>query len=164
MNEQKIEQLKNALREILQLVASRNEPMSEELKQALVQLTQHITNRIQQLREEEGRITGGTPLEPKQPEITQSMPSSNIYGFNYDYDKNKLLVKFQGNGAEGQGPIYSYEGVQPYMFNLFKRGAAIAKTTGKNKWGEWWRGKSPSIGAAMHAFIKMGNYPYQRLS
>ena len=76
----------------------------------------------------------------------------------------KLLVKFQGNDGVGQGPVYAYEGVQPYIFNLFKHGAAIAKTTGSNKFGSWFRGKSPSVGAAVHQFLIAGNYPYQKVA
>lgn len=161
MNEQKIEDLKNALKEIVMMISQREGPLPEDLKVLLVQAMEHVANRIQQLRQED---QGVEELTPPQPEIQQAMPSSNIYGFNYDYDNNKLLVKFQGNDGVGQGPVYSYEGVQPYIFDLFKRGAAIAKTTGKNKWGSWWKGKSPSIGAAMNAFIKAGNYPYQKVA
>lgn len=158
MNEQKIEQLKNALREILQLVASRNEPMSEELKQALVQLTQHITNRIQQLREEEGRITGGTPLEPA------PHPSSNINAFQYDPKTQKLRVKFQDKYPGQNGPQYQYEGVPPFIFDVFRRGAVAPKTSGKNAWHRWKKGVTPSLGASMSALVKAGGYQYSRLS
>jgi hypothetical protein len=132
----------------------------------LAKALEHAINRVAELRQEqqqEGPVDELQPIQ-KQPDMQQAMPSSNIYGFNYDYDNNKLLVKFQGNDGVGQGPIYGYEGVQPYIFDLFKRGAAVAKTTGKNKWGKWWTGKTPSIGAALNAFIKKGNYPYQKLS
>jgi hypothetical protein len=164
MNEQKINELKEALRSVMMMIAERNQPLNEDLKLMLVRVMEHVANRIQELRNE-GQVEGLTPPSAfKEPEIEQAMPSSNIYGFNYDYDDGKLLVKFQGNDGVGQGPVYAYEGVQPYIFNLFKKGASIAKTTGKNKWGEWFKGKSPSIGAAMHAFIKNGGYPYQKLA
>jgi hypothetical protein len=164
--EQQIEDLKNALREVMKMVTQRGEPLSEELKLQVARVMEHVASRIQQLREEQQNEEPVEQLQPNlaQPKIQEAMPSSNVFGFNYDYDNQKLLVKFQGNDGVGQGPIYSYEGVPRYIFDLFKRGAAIAKTTGHNKWGSWWTGKTPSIGAAMHSFIKNGGYAYQRLS
>ncbi len=159
MNEQKINDLKDALREIMQMIVARDQPLTDDLRAMLVRVMEHVATRIQELRLEEAPLP-----QPPLPEMEESMPSSNVFGFNYDYDDGKLLVKFQGNDGAGQGPVYAYEGVQPYIFNLFKRGAVIAKTTGKNKWGEWWKGKTPSIGAAVHAFLKNGGYPYQRLT
>ena len=159
MNEYAIQQLKDSLREIISLVTQRGKPLSPELKAMIAQAMEHVAERIQTLRQQENQPTPNPDAG-----IDRAMPSSNIYGFNYDYDNGKLLVKFQGNKGEGEGSVYGYEGVPPYMFNLFKRGAAIAKTTGQNKWGSWWRGKSPSIGSAFHSFIKGGGYPYQKLS
>jgi len=141
-------------------VVQSGEEIPDELADQISNFIQALTERIQEL---ESSVEGLSPNQ--QPELTPSTyPSSNIYGFNYDYDNNNLLVKFQGNGEEGQGPVYSYSGVPPYMYNLFKQGAALAKTTGKNKWGSWWKGKTPSMGAAMHAFIKKGGYPYQQVA
>lgn len=165
MNEQRIEELKNAVREVLQQIVGREESLSNELRNALFQMLSHVENRILELREQETQEpTEGLQPTPEQPDMTQAMPSSNVYGFNYDFPNKRLLIKFQGNGEYGQGPVYAYDGVPPFIFRLFKEGAAIAKTTGKNKWGEWWKGKTPSIGAAMSALIKNGGYAYQKLS
>jgi hypothetical protein len=68
--------------------------------------------------------------------------SSNIYGFNYDPKTGRLLVRFQ------EGGIYQYEGVSPFIYRIFQNGAVPAKTSGKNKYGQWWEGKNPSLGAA----------------
>lgn len=163
MNEQRIQELKESLQELIQLFTSGEIPITEEVLSGIAQAMQHVASRIQELRSEESSADG-LQSTPEQPELQQAMPSSNIFGFNYDYDNGNLLVKFQGNDGVGQGPVYEYSGVPKYMFDLFKRGAAIAKTTGKNKWGEWWKGKTPSIGAAMNAFIKNGGYPYQKIS
>lgn len=156
-NEQKINELKEALREIMMMIAERNQPIGQDLKAMLVQVMEHVATRIKELRSETI-----PPIEV--PDMQPAMPSSNIFGYNYDYKNGELFVKFQGDDGVGQGPVYSYQGVPKYMFDLFKRGAAIAKTTGKNKWGSWWKGKTPSIGAAMHAFIKNGGYPYQKVA
>jgi hypothetical protein len=86
------------------------------------------------------------------------LQSSNIYGFRYDPKTGKLLVRFQ------EGAVYSYEGVPPYVFKVFQEGAVPAKTTGHNKFGAWWTGKSPSAGASFYAMIREGGFPYQRIS
>lgn len=90
--------------------------------------------------------------------------SSNIFGFKYDKRSRKLIVKFQGNKDYGQGPVYSYDGVPPVIASVFMKGAHAAKTSGKNKWSSWFVGKNPSLGSAMHHFIKLAGYPYQRLT
>ncbi len=90
--------------------------------------------------------------------------SSNVFGFKYDPKSGRLLVKFQGNKGSGEGPIYQYDGVPPNVYKTFAAGAVPARTSGQNKWGRWWRGKSPSLGAAMYSLIKMGGYPYRKLS
>lgn len=91
-------------------------------------------------------------------------PSSNIYGFNYDPESNKLLVKFMGKDVAAGGPEYSYEGVPPYIFDIFKRGAVAPKTSGSNRWHTWKRGVTPSHGAAMSALIKAGGFPYKKVA
>jgi len=83
--------------------------------------------------------------------------SSNIYGFQYDPQSRKLLVRFQG------GNIYGYDGVPPGIFGVFQQGAVPARTKGKNQYGQWWRGKIPSLGAAFYQLIRQGGYAYQRL-
>lgn len=91
------------------------------------------------------------------------LQSSNVYGFQYDPASKQLLVKFQGTGASGQGPVYSYSDVPPLVAKLFSMGSAQAKTTGQNKWGKWWRFKTPSLGAAHWQFIR-DRYPYQKVA
>ena len=79
-------------------------------------------------------LSGSGPPPPKEREGIPSAPldSSNIYGFQYDPQSRKLLVKFQGNKGYGQGPTYEYSRVPKFIYNLFKDGAISAKTTGKN--------------------------------
>lgn len=83
--------------------------------------------------------------------------SSNIYGFNYDPRSGKLRVRFQ------EGNIYEYDGVPPEVFKIFAHGAIPAKTTGKNKYGMWYQGKIPSLGAAFYQLIRLGGYPYRKI-
>lgn len=89
------------------------------------------------------------------------LPSSNVAGMKYDPRSGKLLVKFHGVGKE---PVYQYEGVPPQIFKILQHGNAFAQTKGKNRWGQWWPMKNPSIGAALNQYLKAGGYPYQRLS
>lgn len=164
MNEQKIEELKNALREILRLVSARNAPLTPELRQAIAQVTEHVANRIQQLKQEESPADELQPQQGQPTELTQAMPSSNVEGFAYDDKTGKLLVRFLGKHPDRNGPIYGYEGVPKVIFDLFQAGAIPARTDGQNKWGKWWKGKTPSMGASLYTLIKNGSYPYQRLS
>lgn len=84
--------------------------------------------------------------------------SSNIYGFNYNPKSGSLLVRFQS------GAVYGYQGVPPGVFRVFQQGAIPAKTKGENRFGKWWQGKIPSLGAAFYELIRQGGYPYQRIS
>lgn len=106
------------------------------------------------------------PGEPIMLDGVESSPlnSSNIWGFRYDPKNSRLIVKFNGKSDRNNGPVYAYEGVPKVIAELFMGGAAPAKTQGKNRWGSWWKGKQPSLGASLWAFIRNGGYPYQRLS
>jgi hypothetical protein len=84
--------------------------------------------------------------------------SSNIYGFKYNPKTGKLLVRFQS------GSVYGYDNVPSPVFNIFQQGAIPAKTNGQNRFGRWWIGKNPSLGATFYQLIRNGGYPYQRLS
>lgn len=109
---------------------------------------------IRQLSE---RIPEGIHLEADGIEHAPLL-SSNIYGFKYDPNQGQLLVRFNNGG------IYSYGGVPQSVFNIFRSGAVPAKTNGRNQYGEWWKGKIPSLGAAFYELIRNGGYPYQKLS
>ena len=76
----------------------------------------------------------------------------------------RLLVRFLGDHPNRNGPVYAYGGVPREVFDMFQKGAVPARTDGQNKWGKWWKGKVPSIGASLYTLIKQRGYPYQRLS
>lgn len=104
-------------------------------------------------------------MQQTNPLETQGEPSniksSNVKDLAYDEDTNRLLVRFHGEKAE---PLYAYEGVPPHIFDLLRNGNAIAKTSGKNQWGEWWTGKTPSVGAALDQYLKKAGYTYHKLT
>lgn len=83
--------------------------------------------------------------------------SSNIWGTAYDPKTGKMKVRFQG------GSEYEYDGVPANIYRAFIHGNASARTKGKNKYGQWWVGKNPSLGAAMNQYIKAGAFPYRKL-
>lgn len=157
--------------------------MSIQSQQALAQLISQFTQiiemesneppPIEEIEQEEAEIaeqvSGQPPQQPPRgpaPAIglTKAMPSSNIESFSYNPKTENLYVRFLGDYPNRQGPIYQYEGVPIDIYKIFRKGSIPAKTTGENSWGEWYRGKIPSIGAAMAALIKAGGFPYQRLS
>jgi len=189
MNEKRIEDIKNALREVMQLLVQRGQPLSDELKLKIAQVMEHAATRITQLRQEQKAEqpneaeTVDEALEQisetvqGQPETTSTQPpggipqldtapheSSNINAFRYEPESKRLFVKFQGKYPQQNGPVYSYEDVPRNIFEVFRRGAVAPKTSGKNAWHTWKKGVTPSHGAAMYALIREGGYSYQRLT
>lgn len=134
--------------------------LNVESQQALA----HMLQNILQLIQEQSQGTQVTEVPPSQPDIQEAMPSSNVEGFAYDDKSGKLLVRFLGKHPNRNGPIYSYDGVPREIFDMFQKGAVPARTDGKNKWGRWWKGKVPSIGASLYTLIKTRGYPYQRVA
>ena len=148
-----------------QLLAAINESLtsgelSDEVQGAIADTLQNLWQRIEQLQ---GNVEGLQPQGSSQ-QIQPGMPSSNVEGFAYDPKSNRLLVRFLGDYPNRNGPVYAYDGVPPVIFDLFRRGSAAARTNGSNKWGTWWKGKSPSLGASVYTLLKLGGFPYQRLT
>ena len=161
MNEQRIEELKNALREIVGLITASGQPMSPEVKQMLAKVMEHVANRIQELRAEEAPTEGMHPTPEVEP---AGYPSSQIHAFKYDPKNKNLIVKFQDKYPGTNGPVYAYSDVPEYIYDVFRRGAVAPKTSGRNAWHRWKKGVTPSLGASMAALIKNGGFNYQRLS
>lgn len=159
MNVQILEDILRRLLESLDIVLQSGEVLSDEIQGELANVIQNLLMRIEELRSQE---LPEAPIEL--PELDKSMQSSNINSFGYDDKTGQLLVKFQGDYPQENGPVYSYEGVPKQIFELFKRGAVPARTKGQNKWGKWWEGKHPSMGASLYTLIRGGGYPYQRLT
>lgn len=104
------------------------------------------------------------PVLPTEPiDLDKAMPSSNINAFKYNPDNGNLLVQFKGDYPNEEGSVYSYDGVPPEMFDLFKRGAIPATTKGSNAWGAWYPGKKPSAGSSMYHLIR-DNFPFQKVA
>lgn len=159
MPEQQIEELKNVLRLIVQLVATRGQPLNDDLKLMLGRAIEHVAERIQQLREE-----ATPPSPPADLKMERPFPSAQVHSFDYDPKNQNLYVRFQDKYPNQNGPVYEYSGISPHIFELLRRGGVAPTTTGKNRWHAWKKGVTPSLGAVMNHVIKAGGYPYQRLT
>ena len=134
-----------------------------ESQRALGEFLQNILQIIEQQNQNAPQIQPAPAAQNPQP-IQQAMPSSNVEGFAYDDKTGRLLVRFLGEHPNRNGPVYGYEGVPKEIFDMFQKGAIPARTDGQNKWGKWFRGKVPSIGASLYTLIKNRGYPYRRLT
>jgi len=159
MNPEELEELLGELLRGVQDVLQSGEILSDEFQGMLAQTLTALTDRIDELR------AGGAPQAPEDPDVNPApYPSSNINGFRYDPASGRLFVKFQGKYPQQNGPVYSYDNVPPFIFDVFRRGAVAPRTSGRNAWHRWREGITPSLGASMHALIKLGGYNYHRLS
>jgi len=187
---QALESLLNELLNGIQGLLSSGEVLSDELQGMLAQEIQFTMDRMTQLRsqsnepppigeiesqEEETLKSAGIQSSPNLPISPSAIPanvpiqpapheSSNINGFNYNPETQELYVKFQDKYPGQNGPVYAYEGVPEYIFDIFRRGAIAPKTSGKNAWHRWKRNVAPSHGASMWALIRAGGFPYRRLT
>ena len=81
-----------------------------------------------------------------------------------DPKNGNLLVQYKGKYPNEEGSIYSYQGVDPQIFELFRNGSIPARTNGANQWGSWWKTKVPSAGASMNVLLKGLGIPYTKLT
>ncbi len=159
MTQERITAISQAISQVLEIASSLIDELDDETMLALTELLNQANETIMRLKNPSGEMP--TPAEPA---LDQKYPSSNIHSFGYDPENERLLVKFQGDYPQQNGPIYGYDNVPKVIFDLFQKGSIPARTDGKNKWGKWWRGKVPSLGASLYTLIKNGGYSYTRLT
>jgi hypothetical protein len=82
--------------------------------------------------------------------------SSNVDRVKYFEEEKRLVVKFN------DGSYYTYFDVDNDKFNAIIEGDAICKTEGQNEFGEWFVGKSPSVGAAIWKYLIDENVRYEQ--
>lgn len=103
-----------------------------------------------------------TPLlqEPDLPNMLpqQGSPiSSNIMQYTYYPLYNSIIITFS-NMVD-----YQYWDVTQAEFLSIIQGNASCVTEGKNQFGQWYIGKTPSVGAAVYRFLVQANKPWRRL-
>lgn len=84
--------------------------------------------------------------------------SSNVKGYRYNTEDQTLIIEFN------DGSKYLYEFVDFEQFQSIARGDAVCRTTGSNKYGSWFEGKTPSVGAAIWRWLIDKGQMYLKLS
>ena len=80
--------------------------------------------------------------------------SSNVNKIKYNDETKELVLEFNS------GDIYTYFDIDFDIFKDIFQGNGICRTDGFNEYGEWWVGKSPSVGAAVYSILVEGGYSY----
>ncbi len=115
MNEEKIQQIKDSIRQLMQMITARGQPLSEEVKAGLAKVLDHARTRIEQLRQQESEggqeePIQGAPIEPPMPIGTEllwhlangnpeafvgylrTVPDSSMNGLLYQPELLKSIV------------------------------------------------------------------------
>lgn len=146
------ELLANILSNVQSLMSS-GEAISDELQTQTAEVINQLISAIQELET--------TPI----PELEKApYQSAVINAFKYDPKSQNLFVKFQGDYPLQNGSTYVYSGIPKFIANIFAQGAMGPKTTGKNAWHAWFKGITPSHGAALNALLKKGGFGYTKLT
>ena len=83
--------------------------------------------------------------------------SSNVDSIQYDTEKKELDIRFN------EGDVYRYFNVDYDIFERVWKGKASCITSGSSPYGDWFVGKTPSVGAALHKFLVKRNVRYTKL-
>jgi len=82
--------------------------------------------------------------------------SSNVNEMLYNDETEELVIKFN------DGSYYTYYDVPNLLFRKIFQARVRAKTSGENRWGRWWVGKIPSVGAAVHKYLVNSGIRYEK--
>jgi len=88
---------------------------------------------------------------------TKDPKSSTVKSLRYFPKTNTLQVMFHS------GAVYEYYNVNSNDWNNIRDGRAAATTSGENAQGRWWKGKKPSVGAAIHVYLIGKGVDYKRI-
>ena len=158
MNEEKIEEIKNSIKQLMEFISAQTEEPPQEIVELLEQVMNHAAKRIAELRQQ-------SPSAPNVPQLDPGpFPSSNVNSFKYDPKNQKLFVKFHGKDNPSSGPTYQYSNIPGFIYDVFSKGAIGPKTSGQNRYHRWIKNVTPSLGGTLNALIKAGNFPYQKVS
>jgi hypothetical protein len=85
-----------------------------------------------------------------------NIPSANVRKIKYDDETKQMVIQFQDKS------IYTYFDVPFDVFLGVTNGDATCTTDGKNRYGSWEVGKTPSVGSAVWKFLIRKKIKYQR--
>lgn len=85
-----------------------------------------------------------------------NIQSSNVKKIMYNDETREMFIQFQDKS------IYTYYDVSMNLFLDVSGGQATCITSGQNKYGRWYVGKTPSVGAAVHKFLVKKGIKYKR--
>lgn len=83
--------------------------------------------------------------------------SANVWKFKYNTITEEFVVKFQ------DGSTYTYYNVPENVFSKVIEGDAACISEGENRFGSWFIGKSPSVGAALYQYVIEGGYTFAEI-
>ncbi len=79
---------------------------------------------------------------------TGRLKSSNVKRMKYNTKSRIMTIEFNSGG------IYEYYEIDYATYQNVKSGNATCRTSGKNRWGEWFKGKTPSNGSAVWSYLR----------
>ena len=88
---------------------------------------------------------------------SKKINSSNVKSYRYNTETFELEITFN-NGSK-----YRYFEIDFDTFENISYGDATCITTGKNQYGSWYEGKSPSYGAAIWDFLINNDVEYEEI-
>jgi hypothetical protein len=77
--------------------------------------------------------------------------SANVEKILYNDETKELVLRFHGGGT------YTYPNIEFAEFRDIVEGNAPCVTDGTSRWGSWYVGKQPSVGAAVHKYLVKRN-------
>ncbi len=82
--------------------------------------------------------------------------SSNVRKIMYNDELKEMYIQFQDKS------VYTYFNVSFQLFLDVSGGKATCITSGENKYGAWYVGKTPSVGAAVHRWLIKKGVSYKK--
>ena len=81
--------------------------------------------------------------------------SANVDRIKYFEEEKRLVVKFN------DGSYYTYFDIDEDTYNSIIEGDAVCRTEGQSEFGDWYVGKTPSVGAAIWKYLIEPGVAYQ---
>jgi hypothetical protein len=85
-----------------------------------------------------------------------NIESSNVKKIMYEDETMEMVIQFNDKS------IYTYFNVPFDTFLNVSGGNATCITDGENRWGSWYVGKTPSVGASVHKYLINEGVKYKK--